>query len=620
MAFTTIELDGEEYVIELESYKERDLVDFAPRATTGSDSILYSELGLYQALHQTSWHHGFGFPWWTGADSNVYQYTVGSIDTRNPGVVTMFGKVEPLEGSTDNPWTIRGMLRFKNYLIAWTDRGYIRSTDNGASWTEVDLVPPNTPINHMWTNGEWLFAAVDGSRIYKTNNLSSWTVAGVNANSVDYRWIANHNGFVYCGKDGKNEVYYSSDEFLADLAGTPADDPNVIYIGPKGAATLGAISYMNSLYILNKQGQIYRLDHTELSGTKVLDLSAEVTKGHAFGSWAVHNSYLVFTMGKDTVYQWNGIRLSDITPRPYTDTFPYDAYGEFDNFVVVKTDLICTARNSNGQYSILAWDGTGWHILGTDISQGAVPAMYYDTKSEKLLLQYYNTSSTRRMAKLNFRERSRFSAGPFPTSGQHSLYTSRLDAGFRRVTKSTPSILVEADNLASGRYLKVYYSINKGPFVPWGGTDGQTNVVTRNGVTELRDPLGTPGSTLEYKNIQFRFDFVTNVSTQSPVLESFTVRLLMRPDTNYGYSMNIAAGVNLEVGTRVVGSRTPFAIMRDLKKVRASKAPVVFIDPYGEKHLVYISAINRQLIEKLPEKPGVRPPIEARIQVNLVEV
>src|SRR3989304_4786315 len=83
-----IVLNGNEYQIDMGSYRVRDIVDFAPRASEPGGSIIQSGLGLLQPYLQTDFRHGFGFQW--HEDAQGYARTDGNIDTRHSGVVMMF--------------------------------------------------------------------------------------------------------------------------------------------------------------------------------------------------------------------------------------------------------------------------------------------------------------------------------------------------------------------------------------------------------------------------------------------------------------------------------------------------------------------------------------------------
>jgi hypothetical protein len=197
--------------------------------------------------------------------------------------------------------------------------------------------------------------------------------------------------------------------------------------------------------------------------------------------------------------------------------------------------------------------------------------------------------------------------------------SSRYEAGYRRVEKSTPELLVEANNLSTDAYLQIYYTLDGAAWKAWGGVDGTSNVVNKDGTTKLSDPLGVSASTLEYKYIQIKVRFITTDSTTSPILEALVLKLIMRPDEGYGERFIVIAGDHLDHGG-MIDERRPDQIWDDLKEARASKSPVEYIDMWEDKHQVYLTAINKQAVEVYPDKPGAKPIIEMRVAVNIVEV
>lgn len=611
------------YLIELPSYRGRDLVDFSPRASTAGGSILHSELGLYQVIMQTDWRNGFGFPWWISEAG--YQQSDGYLDTRHPGLV-MLSSTPTVSESLDSSRFTNQFIFHKDSLYNAHNGGLRKLTTATGTWADCSPVA-STMVNALWSNGTYIFAAVNGDYIYRATDGVAWTACGVNTNSKDYAWIGHHNGYVYAGKDGTNQVYFSDKVDLSDIAGDPADDPNTIFIGAGGSKTRGMVTFMGNAYIFTDT-IMYKLQHELMTGIKTLDFTPEMDPNYPFriGKWAVHNSMLMLAV-KDTVYQWNGVRLADVTPNRINDSFPYDTYGTFAGMSTVGTELWCFGKRSVGGLGfndLLVWDGVAWHQLATDMSITAavhdrfvgyqVPAWDYFF----FQVPSINPSTTSLVVRLQMTNRSKFFSGGFPTTGLHALKTSKIDAGFRRVTKSTPSILVEASNVTEPRYIRIRYSIDGGAFTEWGGTGN--GHITVPGITELTDPLGTGNSTLEYKNIQFEIAFFTDSAAQSPILESLTVRLIMRPETNFGYAFNIVATSNPELGTQTMDNRSPAQIIADLHTARQSAAPITFVDPFGISKKVYIASLSEQAVEYHSDRPSPTPNIESRININLVEV
>lgn len=591
-----ITLNGQDYRIDLPSYRVSDLVDFAPRAATPGGSILHSELGLYQPLMMTDWRHGFGFQWYS--DAMGYMRTEGYVDTRHAGVAMMMTQVT---SSDTNNAVKEGFNTFNNILYAY---GATLRKFTGGTWSDDGGYV--TSINHILSTGSYLFVSRTGARLRKIDTSGNHTDAGLNASSAGYKWLVIFNGFIYAGMENTNRIHYSDSESLADLEGTTAD-PDVIYVGAGGIPTIGAQVYGGKLYVFRRDGMWTIEDRL---AKKVIDYSDQISSTN-FRSWAVHNGMLVFPV-RDRVKQWNGVRLADITPPQTSDLFPYTTYGRFDNFVVVDSFLYCTARSSVASYveDLLCFDGTGWHRLASLLTGGTgqVTAMGYDVINNRMWYHVDLTSDATYY--ISMQDLSSYPYANFPTSGTHSLISSRLDMGFRRVTKSMPSIMVEASNVTANRYLTVYYQLDGS------GTWTSLGNVTANGVTTLS--FASSG-TVEFKYLQLRVDFVTDSTTQTPVLEGLTVRFIMRPDTAYGYNFVIIGQRETMYGG-LPDNRTAKEIIDDLHTARASKAPISFTDIHGTVHKVYVSQIVEQATEMHLEIEQEIPNVEFMIRVNLVEV
>ena len=619
-----ISLNGNPYRIDLQSYKVRDIVDFSPRPTTPGGSIVHSELGLYQPLLLTDWRHGFGFQWYS--DAMGYMRTDGQLDTRHPGVVMMM--TSPTSTDTELA-TKEGFCNFDGRLYSWGSTGSSGSgvrRYSASTWDDIFSDTAGTIrfgiVNYLLPTSAYLFAAVDGARIMKLDTADDPTNAGAGANSTDYRWLIIHNGNIYAGKDASNIVYYDSNTALTGLQGDPADDTNEIVVGQGGYPTLGAVSLFGKLYVFRWDG-MWEIGEDNVA-RRVLDFSNEASSTN-FRSWAIFNGSLAFPI-RDKIFSWNGARVTDITPPPLSDTFPYVTYGRFDNLVAVGGFLYLTARTNESTYEehILAFDGVGWHKLAEPLATGAgsITSMGYDVTNNRL---WYHTSDTEETTSyITFQNLSDYPFADFPITGTHSWISSRIDMGFRRVTKSTPSLLVGASNIlkdggASERYLQVYYSLDGGAWTAWGGVDGTSNVISANGVTELTNPTGGSLSTIEYNYVMLRVDFFTEAATQTPVLEDLTLRFLMRPAVAYGYSFAIIASKFAEFNKHR-DDREPWDVISALRTARDSKSPIAFTDPFDNTSQVYISSIQEQAVELHPDERGATVNLESRVLVNLVQV
>ena len=628
-----IHLNGKDYRIDLASYKARDVTDFSPRSSTPGGGIVFGEMGLYQVLVMTDWSRGFGFQWMTEAGAaSGYLRTTGNLDTRHMGLVTLMTQATASDSAAEQK---NGFTLFDDHLFAWTDKGG-RVSDTALAdtatptWTEAEPLATSAAIHTGWSNGKYLFAFVDDEQPYYTTNPTSaatdWTGAGATTAQIDTYWIQHHDGFVYSGRQLNasgllgNQVHYSDAVDLSDLYTVASDDPNVLYAGIDGMQILGAFSFLGDIDFRRPDG-LWKMDRDKSAIRKVLDYGDQ-TSSENFASGAIYNNAYVYPI-RNTLYSWNGMRVTNITPPRLTEQFPYTTYGRFRNFVTVGSYLFMTARTNETTYteSIVVWDGVGWHRLMDPITDGdgSVTAMYFDT-SRNYLWYHVTKAASNLTSYIPFQDNSEFAYANFPTSGQNRLFTPRIDAGFRRVKKSTPSIIIEGSNLAVGNtYLSVFYALDgESTWHAWGGVDGTTNVVVTDGVTELKNPLGYEPSTLEYNYMQLRIHFYTATATETPVLEAIAVRLLLRPQTLWGFAATIVAAQDVQYGP-YSDNRTPDQIVTDLKDARDSASPVKYVDPYGHEHQVYVTAVSLSAVEEHASSRG-SPNIEARINVNLAEV
>jgi hypothetical protein len=593
-----ITLGGKPYRIDFDSWRGKDVIDFAPRATVPGGAAVLSDLGMFQPLLQTDWRHGFGFHWYS--DAMGYMSTTGNIDTRQDGLVMLY--TQAVESDTNNA-TKLGLVTFNDAVYTWGSGG-LRKFD-GTNWSDVYTA---AAVNYAMAAGAYLFFAPNGGRIKKMDTAGTITDAGLDANASDYRWLILHNGYIYAGKDGTNAIHFDNDVALGSLQGN-SSDTNRIVVGVGDNPTLGAIVYNGNLYVRKADG-VWLIGEDRIA-RRMLDFAAEESPFN-LRSWAVINGYLVIPL-RDRILQWNGARVSDITPHKITDTFPYVTYGAFHHFVAVGDYLYILARtnDSPSKIDLLAFDGVGWHkLLTVDDNNGGLNGfMGYEAVNNRLW--YHRTAgATNTTYYIQFQDRSSFPYANFPTSGTHSLISSRIDVGFRRVQKSMDKLFVEARNVSSTVYLKVYYSLDGGDWVHW-------RDVKENGIIELKNPGGS--HTREWNYMQLRFDFVTGSTAQTPILEGYSLSFIMRPDTRKGYNFNVYAITEYEHGS-YQDDRTAQEIMDDLYAMRNSKSPVELIDIFGRSHVGYVTAIQEQPVYRVIEGDDETVDIEVLYNVNFVEI
>ena len=376
-----IQLDNKPYRIDFESWRGKDIIDFAPRATVPGGTAVLSDLGMFQPLYQTDWRHGFGFHWYS--DSMGYMSTTGNIDTRQDGLAMLFTAAVSSDTNNNNKL---GSVPFDGNVYTWGTGGLRKF--NGTIWSDIYTT---TAVNFAMAAGNYLFFAPNGARIKKMDTAGVVTDAGLDINATDYKWLILHNGYIYAGKDGSNAIHFDNSETLATLQGNSADT-NRILVGVGANPTLGAIVYNGNLYVRKSDG-IWLIGEDRIA-RRMLDFSSEESFLN-LRSWAVINGYLVFPM-RDRILQWNGARVSDITPHKINDEFPYLTYGSFNAFVAVGDYLYVMGRTNetNADLDLLSFDGVGWHRLlniASDFPSGSgIGFMGYEAVNNRL---WYHVSN-----------------------------------------------------------------------------------------------------------------------------------------------------------------------------------------------------------------------------------
>jgi hypothetical protein len=513
-------------------------------------------------------------------------------------------KGEPSE--TDNAIK-NGGVTFGSDFYTW---GAAVRKYSSSAWSE----DASGASNYLVVGSGYIFNLKDGARVQRKATGGSWENAGVDSNPpTDMKIATIHGGYMWFAEDGNSFVHYAQELDLSDLEGDGKSDTNVIVVGPGGLEVKNMISFANALYVARADGLWVVNQDGEFNARQVLNFSAETHEDN-FRSMVVFQGALYFPI-RHRIYRWTGSTIVDVTPQRIDDTFPFIQYGEYDNFISRGAYMYCTARtdqaNDLATESILAYDGMGWHRMLDPITSAAsdsrITMLALDPAND--YIWYHTDTSSDATKYIVLRDKSEFPAKSFTTSGSHFWFSSIHDMGFRKVTKSLRSITFETDNCASNRTITVTYSLDGATFTSDDlSSDGIINADT---FTTL-----TFDDTKEFKNIQFRFAFNAQ-ATSSPVLKSYSLKYMMRPDTAYGYVFDIIAASGSEYGGGV-DDRTAAQIMTDLETVRASTAPVAFVNLLGESKKVYLASLTEAARSRADSNPEL-PDVEHRVRVSLVE-
>lgn len=471
-------------------------------------------------------------------------------------------------------------------------------------------------VNYMAENGEFIFAAPKAGRILKSVDGTTWTPAGANHRSTDYNWLAIHNGYLWAGKDSASEVYFSGTSDLsgtAGLYGDPADDTTEIPVGPGKVPTLRATSFLEKLMTARPDG-IWAVDPDEDTKAKTQLPFLEEKDLNNFRSMRVHRGDLFFTL-LNKLYSWNGTRLQEITPDYHGDVWPFKRYGRFNNLMSYQQWLFFTARTNEANYTetIFAYDGAGIHKLVDVLADGSgeVTMMAFDPDND-YIWYHVSDSGVETTSYIPVDPNSELPWPAFPTSGTHQLETSRIHAGFRRITKSATQLIVYIDNVNETSYVRVRYRLDGSQsWVTWAD-------VKREGVTVLDMPGGS--LSIEFDFIELAFQLVTGTATKTPVVKGCALMSMLRPEVKYGYGFDIIAANEQQSGM-MMDLRSAVEVKADLRDARASKSPVLLVTPLGEEVWGYLTGIRESITDYEPEGDmGGISNVTLRMHVTFVEV
>ncbi len=561
-------------VPDITGWREVDISDFAPRVASGN--LAYRDLSLWQVWAQEDWRHGFGFPYQT--DESGYAKTGTGVDTRHKDVAMLATAVT----SSETAISVAKFLDFGAdvYALKPSNGGVRKYTVSSGTWAAT-AETTGTCLDGL-SIGTYLVVALDGARMRKFDG-TTWSNVGSDSNPPnDMAHLCLHGGYFWASEDGKNWLHWAEEEDLSDLEGGEDADTAAIHVGPGDIPIVNMISYGGQLYVAREDGAWVVGD--DLIARQLMPFSTE-RHANNFKTMCVWKGHLYFSL-RHRLYRYTGSTLIDVTPPRYDEVFPYMTYGEFENLTPRGNHLYVTARDTETTWNevLLCYDGVGWHkLLTLTTSPYVVNVMNLSTTTDRLWLNY--TGAAVATAYISLQSLSDLPYATFPVTGDHFLYSSKFDAGFVDVRKTWRSMRVRTNNCSATQTISVDYAIDDGA---WGNI-GQ---ITTSPYQELFFPDCDIYST-HGKFIQLRFNLKTAAAAQSPILESFAVKYMLRPTAVWGWQANIVIADRLvTLQGRVQHEFTADEQIAALRTMRDATCPVTLTDPWGTEHAAYISSIN----------------------------
>ena len=591
---------GFQVVPNISGYTEQDISDFAPRVAAGA--LNYRDLSIWQVWAMEDWRHGFGQPYFI--DESAYAKTGNGVDTRHKEIAQLATTIT----SSEEDEAVTKFVDFngKVYALQPADGGVRVYTPGTDSW--ADTSETTGTILDGLAIGSYLIVAPDGARIRKMATDGTFSNAGNDANPPeDMAHLCLHGGYLWASEDGSNWLHYTSAEDASTLEGAQDTDVDAIQVGPGDIPIVNMISYGGQLYVAREDGIWIIGDNNE--ARLFMDFSRE---RHAdnFRTMAVFQGQLYFSV-RQNLNRWAGSTIIQVTPPRYSETFPYHTYGEYKNLTPRGPFLYCTARDNEDTWheSLLCYDGVGWHKLRDLATESyVVNAFDLSTTTDRMWLNYTGTATT--TGYIPLQSLSELPYASYDVTGNHYLYTSKFHAGFIDVDKVFKRIKVRTNNCSATQTISVDYQVDdSGDWVNLGQ-------ITEGPLQELDFP--DPSTETTYgKFIQLRFDFQTASATNSPILESFAVHYLLRPEAVWGWQISLAIASNMRTKDQGIEREIRAKDLRDvLKTARDQKTPVTLVDPWGDEYSVYLSSIRFLPTEWRPENEAEDIEMIARVSLT----
>lgn len=638
-------------VIDPRSYSVVDIVDFAPRAISGTPA--FSEQGLYLDVGQDDFGHGYGF--YTFSDPAGYQYSGHQVDTRH-GFINLFtsssaevasapGKrptrlivqngitlvayqdgdiavKKPSDGSFSDLGTfsrVQDILSTGTYFLVarWytTDvqmqLAYVGQVDSSTSTTitiasedwDVDIFNGGT-VKVFDGTGSGNSASVTDTTTdtitfdssITTDSTSYFVVlvaTGSGANPPDnFGKLARFGGFYWATEKETNYVHFWAEDTGASAEGGGDSDAAAVKVGPDGGKLVNLMAFDNQLWAFREDGA-WTIAEDNLA-YHTLDLASEISSSN-FKSVIVWNGFMVFPI-RNRLYKYRS-GLQDITPPVFNQYPPYKMFGDWDGLVARGKFLYLTGR-SNEAFSDESAEGTaGFGALFATDGVGWHKLMTFP--------QVNGTDPDEVRAYLDPVNDILYISGYDKDNNEGRLDSIQLqtlsDLPYATFpTSGNHHLYTSYYDLGMRRIPKSWASLTIGGDFPDGTSvawdyrtdDTQSWTASATDFTsdqqEIDLPVGVTG-----KKIQFRLNLKTTDGTETPFVRYIVIKCMMRPDVLYGVTCDVIVSSNIH--DQHMGANqglTSAKIKSALESARASVPPITFTDLHGTDQTAYLASLR----------------------------
>lgn len=636
------------FIVDPHSYSEVDIVDFAPRAVTGTPS--YSGLGLYLDVGQDKWNHGFGQ--WEYAQPANYQYTGHLVDTRHSGI-TLMNEYASLITQNSVSWAVSKLVNYQDVItigdniglcvirpstgntleyfsgfsggvndllsngkylfITWSGRMQVMylAQITSRSGTTITYTGADFESADMWINGEvWVCdgTGVDTEATVTTSATNTVTVDtwGAATPPETGSWVAVlvptgnasnppdnfdkmtiYGGYYWAAEAGTHWLHFWSDVDGGDAEGHGETDADVVVVGPPGRSIVNMAPHNNQLWVFRQDGA-WNIGTDNLA-YHTLDFSDQVDDDN-FAFATVWNGFLIFPV-RNRIYKYRS-GLQDITPPIWSEYPPFKQFGAFKGGIV-RGDFLYILAESNS--------ANNDDEPATESATSFVSLMATNGVGWHKLLDTAVIAPEHIDIWLDPENDYLYWEHMKSTNG--TLYRLRFQeltdlpyASFP--TSGEHNFYTSYYDFGFKRVSKSFASVTLHGEFP-----ANTSVIVEYRIdsTTAWTSLGTfdadyeeisfPSSTTG-KRIQLRLDLKTTSASVTPVVHAVIIKLMMRPTVLYGVSADLVISDNLSDQNRMMLGQTAAELRSALKAARNSTSPITFTDIYGTSANAYLASVR----------------------------
>lgn len=596
-----VTLNGQGYLIDLQSYRREVAQPFPPKQAAGDRS--YADLQPASAWALRDFAGGLGGFWWEAGAANRWRAGHGLDTTRRNRVTLGRPLVSAFDSGTN---AVRGLQPAGNRLLALGGATPdIWETLDGSTWaTSHTWTGKEAILGHaIWKEAVWLGNSVDGAVLKATvkhggdTGALAWSTAFtvVTAGIMGIGAICPHitpdpttgvpRHALYLGS-----VNNAGASLYETVDGSLPGAPLVTLVLPRIDAL---VSYRGDLLIANGRrdgeyaGRLYSYD----AGAGTLRLLGELQDDY-WAAGAVYGDAAYFGTGRSgQLWRWDGSRLALVHDLGES----LGVAGALVGLVAYEGRLWLGVKTSEDGIGLAAWDGQGMHFPCSGAAGEAAGEVAAWNGSLYLATSEAGAGKVLRRSGTGYR-----------TAGQ--LDTPWFDGGLVAAAKAWRRLTVVHAALGSGESVGLRYSTGGG-YVSAGtsGTEGATSAsFALSGVASTR--LG------------LRLELAGNGSS-TPEVHGAIVEYQIQPPLKRRWEFEALLEGTPELPlVRLDGSAEPLTgaeLSAALWAARSAPGPVSFVDVDGASYSVWFA----DLVERLAQRSqrGGSGPAALRGRVVLVE-